>query len=192
MSKNHLKAAVVGGLIVFIWSFLSWMVFPWHQKCLGKFTNQSEVASVIANNAPHSGVYVLPNTFSHKEGTSHHEMQQAQKMMQNGPYMFASVKLEGVGKMTVKPFIFSLVIQIVGAFIVIWMLMQTKGLTFRQRVGFVTLFGFAVAFLSQLPEWNWWGLPFGHVVINMADFVIGWFLAGLAIVKMLPHHHHKK
>ena len=45
----------------------------------------------------------------------------------------------------------------------------------------VTLIGFLIGFLGEMPYWNWWGFSFGYVVVEIADAVIGWFLAGLAI-----------
>jgi len=185
MSKTHLKAAIIGGLIVFIWGMFSWMVFPWHQSALHKFTNESDVADVIKDNAPVAGVYVLPNTFSYNEGTSQEEMAKGMQRMEKGPFMFATVRPSGMGKMTMAPFVLGLILQIFGAFIATWMLMQTKGLSFKRRVGFVTLFGVGVAVLGQLPDWNWWGLSGAYVATNMADLIIGWFLAGLGIAKIL-------
>jgi hypothetical protein len=185
MSKTLLKAAVLGGLIVFVWGMFSWMIFPWHQSCLKKFTHESEVASVIRDNAPVSGVYVLPDTFAYNEHTSHAEMARGKEMMERGPFMFATVRSNGMGKMTLRPFIFSLIIQIIGALIVTWMLMQTKGLIFWKQVRFITLFGLGVAILGELPDWNWWGFSCAYVCINIADLVIGWFLAGLGIAKVL-------
>ncbi len=185
MTKNQLRAALLGGLIIFIWGMFSWMVFPWHQGCLKKFTNESAVASVIQDNAPVSGVYLLPNTFAYNDKTSQHEMSKGVKMMENGPFMFASVKKNGVGRMSFIPFLISLIIQIIGALIVTWMLAQTKGLSFRNQVGFVALFGLGVGVLSLLPDWNWWGFSAAYVSINILDLVIGWCLAGLGIAKVL-------
>lgn len=186
MSKNHLKCALIGGLIVFIWGLFSWMVFPWHQTCLKKFTNESDVANVIIDNAPEAGVYILPNTFTHHEGAiSQKEMTRSMDMMEKGPFMFASVRPSGMGKMSMAPFIISLIIQIIGAFIVTWMLMQTKNLPFKKQVAFVTLFGLGVGVLGQLPDWNWWGFSYGFIFGNIVDLVIGWFLAGFGIAKIL-------
>lgn len=184
MSKTHLKAAIIGGLIVFIWGIFSWMVFPWHQSSLKRFSSESSVASAIRNNAPESGVYILPNTFSYNDSTSSSEMSRGMEMMERGPFVFASVRTNGMGPMTLKPFVFSLVLQIIGAFIVTWMLMQTK-LPFKRQVAFVTLFGVGVAILGQLPDWNWWGFSGCYIATTMLDLVIGWFLAGFAIAKVL-------
>lgn len=186
MSKNHLKCALIGGLIVFIWSLFSWMIFPWHQTCLKKFNNESDVADVIRANAPEAGMYVLPNTFAYHDGsTSQKDMTAGMQMLEKGPFMFASVKPQGIGKMTIGPFIISLIIQIIGAFIATWMLLQAKNLPFKKQVGFVTVFGLAVGILGYLPDWNWWGFSSGYVFAHIVDLVVGWFLAGFAIAKVL-------
>ena len=185
MLKKHLKCALIGGFIIFVWGLFSWMVFPWHQRCLKKFTNETEVAKVITNNAPKSGVYILPNTFSYDEGTSHQEMATGVEMIERGPFVFASIQTHGIGKASLKPFIIALIIQIMGAFFVTWMLLKAKNLAFKKQVGFVTGFGLSVGVLGQFPEWNWWGFPYEYVLINVLDLTIGWFLAGLAIAKIL-------
>lgn len=185
MSSKLVKAALVGGCIVFIWGMISWMVLPWHRHCLKKFSNESTVATVIKKNVSEDGIYILPNTFSYSEGTSHSEMTKGMKMMEEGPFVFASVKVHGVGKMSAKPFVISLIIQIIGAFIVTWMLMKTKGLTFWRQVGFFTLFGLGVGILGLLPAWNWWGFSFSYVLVGIVDTAIGWFLAGLGVAKLL-------
>jgi hypothetical protein len=185
MQKLLLKSALIGGLIVFIWGVFSWMVFPWHQTCLNKFKNESYVAEVIRDHAPVPGMYVLPNTFSYNDGTSQHEMAKGIEMMEKGPFMFAAVRPHGMGNMTAAPFILSLIIQIIGAFIVSWMLLQTKGLDSKQQIGFVTLFGLGVGVLGHLPDWNWWGFSGCYVITSMIDLIVGWFLGGIGIVKVL-------
>lgn len=185
MSRSHLKASVLGGLIVFVWGLFSWMVFPWHQSTLKQFSNESEVAGAIQGSVMESGMYVLPNTFHYDDQTSQHHMKRSKEMMENGPFVFAAVSQYGMGKMSLRPFIVSLIIQIAGAFIVVWMLMQTKGLHFKQQVAFVTLFGLGVGVLGELPNWNWWGFSSSYVLACIVDLVIGWFLAGMAISKVI-------
>ena len=174
----------MGGLIVFIWGLFSWMIFPWHQNCMKRFSYESEVGNMIREHASESGMYILPNTFYSGESCPE-DMKKSVKLMENGPFMFAAVKLEGMGKMTIGHFILSLMLQIVGAFIATWMLMQTKGLSFFQQIGFFSLFGLSIGLLGALPDWNWWGFSFCYVLVSIIDLVIGWSLAGFAIVKVL-------
>ena len=184
MSNTRLKCALMGGLIVFIWGLFSWMVFPWHQTCMKRFVCEQGVADMIRENAPESGMYILPNTF-YSGDVCPVDMKKSVKMMENGPFMFASIKQEGMGKMTLGSFVLSLILQVIGAFIVTWMLMQTKGLSFYQQIGFFTLFGLSIGLLGSLPDWNWWGFSFCYVAVNVIDLVIGWTLAGFAVAKVL-------
>jgi hypothetical protein len=185
MPKTHVKAAIVGALIAFIWSMFSWMALPWHQKCINQFTFEDDVASVISDNAPVAGIYVLPNTFGYGSESDSKEMQRAMNRMENGPFMFASIQPNGVGKMTMKPYVIYLILQFIAAYIVTWMLLQTKGLAFKMKVAFVTLFGLSAGILAELPDWNWWGFSFGYIMTNVVDLAIAWFLAGLGIAKVL-------
>ena len=184
MVKSILKNAAVGGLIVFLWTMVSWMVFPWHQYPLKKFANESAVANVISENAPNDGIYILPNTLHYSDKTSKKEISQGMQMLENGPFVFASVRKGGMGKMTPTPFLISLITQFIGALIVCWMLAQTKGLKFKKQVAFVTLFGIGIGIVSQIPNWNWWGFSACYTRVSMLDYIVGWFLAGLAIAKL--------
>jgi len=185
MSKLLLKSAVLGGFVVFLWGMFSWMVLPLHQRCFHKFHHETRVASEIKANAPEKGMYVLPYTFDYGEHSSQEEMKKAIHMMDNGPFVFASVVPSGLGHKMGASLVRALIIQIIGAFIVSWMLLKTKSLSFRSRVSFVTLFGLGVGILGYLPSWNWLGFSVGYVLVNMLDLIISWSLAGLVIANIL-------
>src|SRR5690348_16764595 len=182
--KKLIRGAVIGGAIVFLWCLVSWMVLPWHSAVFKTFIDEQSVADVISSNAPVSGVYILPNTFKYDDSTSASEMEKGMHYMKNGPTLSASVQIHGMGQKTVRPFIVSLIIQILGAGIVTWMVLQTKGLQYNKRVLFVTLYGIAIGLLGIFPAWNWWGMSFAYIFSIFFDLVISWFLAGLAIAKI--------
>ena len=185
MSKSLLKASLLGGLVVFVWGMLSWMALPFHKHCFHQFSDESRVAAVIKENAPEKGTYILPYTFDYDENTSKEKARNTVDIMDNGPFVFASVLPYGMGRSMAAPLVTSLIIQIVGAFLIAWLLSQTKGLKFWQKVRFVTVYGLAVGILGLLPAWNWLGFSGTYVLVNMADLIISWWLAGLVIAKML-------
>ncbi len=137
---------------------------------------------MLQANASTSGVYMLPNMYGY-DSSSAESMDDGLFMMKNGPTMFASIQLEGMPR-SMKPFLISLLLQIIGAGIVTWMALHTKGLRFGQLVAFVTLFGVGVGVLGVLPAWNWGGISSHYALVLFLDLVIGWFLAGLAIAKI--------
>ena len=61
MWKSLLRCGIVGGVIVFLWMMVSWMVLPMHKATMNKFVDESEVLSTITRYAPKDGIYVIPS-----------------------------------------------------------------------------------------------------------------------------------
>jgi hypothetical protein len=187
MGKSMSKCAVVGGIIVFIWCMISWMVFPWHKATFQRFKNESEVASVIKSNAMESGMYMLPSYKTDRDDSYQRQMK-SQEMMRTGPFVFASVKLDGMNPKSAGPYIGALIIDIVSAYLIVWLLFKTKGLKYMQQTGFVAMVGLTAGVISLFPAWNWMGFSWSYVIVGICDMVIAWFLAGLAIAKLAKRH----
>ena len=188
MDNRILKCGIVGGVIVFVWLLISWMFLPWHYQSLKKFRDENKVYNVIRDNAPVSGIYILPNMYVYREGISQNELNREMasqtQMMARGPVLFASVSVDGVTGPRYLPFVIALLIQIVGAGIITWMLFQTRLGTSEQKITFVTTVGLLIGILGFLPDWNWWRFSLSYTLGCMADQLIGWFLAGIAIAKL--------
>lgn len=175
MLKSLIKSAIVGGIIVYVWGMISWIVLPWHITTINRFTNPDAVSQVIIDNTPKDGMYVLVNMPSSEND---------QQSTMSGPFMFASIQRAGMDMSSTKPFVISFIIQVVGAFFITWLYLQTKANRYWRGVFFITLIGFLVGILSLLTSWNWWGFSPGYVFVGIADLVISWFLGGLAIAKL--------
>ena len=168
MIKKLFLGAVSGGLIVFMWSAVSWMALPWHKLTMEKFMNEAAVSEFMVQNAPKQGVYLLP---------------WAMEKAQGGPLLLAAISPEGPRSMG-QTMVFSLLVQILGAFFVTFLVLEGKIPKYRDRAGCAAAFAFAAGVVCYLPNWIWWGVPLVYTVVNMLDLLIGWFLAGLAIAKI--------
>jgi hypothetical protein len=108
MEKRILKCALIGGLTVFIWGFISWAILPWHEKTFNQFKDEKKVYEALKDNAPVSGIYILPNMYASSKGMSSSDMRKVmesrQQMMVNGPVMFASVCREGLDGNEIEAF----------------------------------------------------------------------------------------
>ena len=171
MNKSLLLGAVIGGVVAFVWSSISWMAIPWHEATLKEFQDKDAVTQAVLSNAPENGMYVL-----------HDEPGAEATTNGGGPMVFASVQRQGMTSMT-GPLITGLVINIIGALLLTWLLLQTTGLSILRSALFVAVAAVAAGVLVSLPEWNWWGFTTGYTIVALADLGIGWFLAGLAIAK---------
>lgn len=167
MTKSLAICSILGALVLFVWSALSWMVIPWHEKTMSGFTDDKAVSEAIRANIKGSGVYFSPAD---------------EARVASGPLVYAAIRQEGMTSLT-KPLIISFLLDVVSALLVTWLLLQTNARSFISRVGFVVIVALAVGVIARLPDWNWWGFPPAYTAVAVVDLVIGWFLAGLVIAK---------
>jgi hypothetical protein len=43
MSKKLILGALLGGLVVFVWSAISWMAIPWHESTWRQFQDKNAI-----------------------------------------------------------------------------------------------------------------------------------------------------
>lgn len=168
-----IKGGTIGGLILFIWSAVSWMFIPWHMATMHTFTNPAIVSQAITSNAATSGIYFLPAM----GGT------ESAAVSANSPMVFAAVSLTGMASMTTA-MVTALVLQIVLAFLVMWLLSKTREMSYGNKLWFILVFAFTASIFANLPYWNWFGFSASYTLVMIADALVGWLLAGLAMAKI--------
>jgi hypothetical protein len=186
MLKSLVLGTILGGVVAFIWSSISWEVLPWHEQGFHNFQNDEEVSAVIASHITESGNYILPGR-PPMEGMNAEQKKAAETTlmarMEKGPVMFAAIRRGGFGSFAaglVKQFL----ILAAGAFLLTWLLLQTSGLSYGQRVIFLAVVGLAASVVSDLPNWNWWGFSGSYTAVMIADSTLTWLFAGLVIAKV--------
>ncbi len=184
-----LKGTVVGGLIVFLWSAVSWMALPYHGRTLAKFQDEPAVQRALVSNVLGSGVYILPHpdqVMAHAADSQVRLMaRRKQDQIAKGFFAFAVVQTRGTGVMPVQMGR-ALAIQMLGSLLMTWLLLQAGPISYRRRVFFVMVVAMTGGILSHLPQWNWWGFPDGYTLMEMLDLLAGWFLAGLVLARIVP------
>jgi methylmalonyl-CoA mutase N-terminal domain/subunit len=106
---------------------------------------------------------------------------------QTVPQIFAAIHLESMPTNMTSAIITGLITQILTAFLVTWLLCKTKGLTYWGRVRFTLVFALAAAILSEIPYWNWFGFSLSFTLVQIADVIIAWFFAALAMAKVVEN-----
>lgn len=172
MSRSIFLSSLVGGVIAFIWGFISWVVIPWHTATMNHFQDSEAVSDVLARNAPVDGVYV------------YHPME-SQYPDDGVPFVFASISREHAHQKQMIPLLRSFIIQVVAAFFISWLLVHTKSRKYWDLVTISAVIGLVAGILAYLPAWNWWGTSAGYTIVGMIDLVITWFLAGLGMAKFI-------
>ncbi len=169
MAKPLIKGALLGGILLFIWGFLSWTLLPWHKATMKRFSDEAGVVAALQANAPQSGVYVFPT----EEATP--------EQMTAGPTVFLSYNT-GSSASTMG-LIFAFLLQVLIAGLVTALLLKTRGLTYWGRVGFVTLAAFTAGVVCFLPPWIWFKFAADYTLVMVADLTLSGFLLGLVLAK---------
>lgn len=181
MIKQLVFGTILGAIVLFVWSALAWMVIPWPGEPLQHFANEEAMATAIKANAPRSGNYILPNEPQRGPGMTEEQYQKAMKdaedRMNNGPMIFAAVRL---GPMSIaKAMIAGFITDVIAVLIGCLLLLQTDRLSYRGRVAFVAGLGLLIFVAGHLDEWNWWGFSNAYTLMQFGAVVIGWILVGL-------------
>lgn len=187
---------IIGAIIAFAWSFVSWTVLPWHSSTMNKFTNEEFVSWVIKENAPKSGIYVSPHFEPKDDSLTHGEAKQSPEKKKSAPekkpFIYAQVSLKGIDPSNPWIYVASFFTQFVGAALISWVLLQTS-CGYGKRLLCVTLLGFLVGVLGFIPDWNWFGSGYKFTLVMVADVVVTWFLAGLVLAAYVkPSDDHER
>ena len=186
MPKSLWKGALFGGLALFVWSTISWMVLPWHNATLNTFTNEDEVARVLKANTSGRGIYFYPGEH-HTPGMTPEQQKRAEEAvmdkMKTGPLLFVSFDDRGMSSMT-RPMVTGVLLQILGALVLTLIVVRCRESGFWERVIIVVLVVLAAGILCFLPLWNWFGFATNYTLVAVMDLLIAGFLSGLVIAKV--------
>lgn len=189
-------SAIIGGILVFAWSMVSWMVLPYHTQAIHQFKDEAGLTKVLKDHADHSGVYVLPfvpgDTLSKPADDQRKAWEEVQKKQETGPMVFASVALEGTQYTMKTAMTYSLILQIVGAFLISTMLWCSCCSGYFCRVLTVSTVGLLVGLLGSVPYMIWWKFSQAFVLVCAADALIGWTIAGIFMAALVKPSKCKK
>jgi hypothetical protein len=185
MKKSIWLGGLLGGVVAFLWGWVTWGVLPFHSSTLLKFKDEAPVLAALAANAPVPGVYLVPNGQAGAESLTPEQrkaqQEAAMKQWQSGPSAIMSVRTVGPSFGSILGA--GVVIYLVSGLLLAWLVSRTSGLSYWGKVGFVVVTAITAGVLVNLPEWNWWGFSTGYTAVAFFDLIVAWFLGGLVIAK---------
>ena len=177
MAKKLIVGGLAGGVVLFIWGMVSWMVLPWHNVVMEKFADEDAVAAAISANIHGKGIYLYPGYDSAGDEAA------IMEKMKRGPIVFAAVDDQGFTGMG-KPMAVGFLLQVLAALLVTWIVLKTHGLTYWGKVCFVAVLALTAGVVSHLSYWNWMGFGGSYTLVMVADLGVSGLLAGLVIGKV--------
>ena len=184
-----LLAGLLGAIAMFAWTFVAHTLLPLGEAGVKNTANDegllTELKSTVKNK---EGLYIYPTMglapdATHAEQSAAME-KYAQKLEKNpsGFFIFhpAGSRPMNMGKFLTIEFI----TELCEAILAVWLLAQTRIVTFGGRIGFVIAAGIMAAIATNVSYWNWWGFPTVYTVSYMFIELVGFFLVGIVAAIM--------
>lgn len=177
--KKQIIATLVGGLILFIWQFLSWAMIPIHKSVYGYTPNQDKILEVLEQNLAEEGEYHLPYP---APGTSHEQAEA--EMMARVDKPWASINYHKSMNMNMGMNMFrGFAIDLVSAFLLVWLLMKFQTLNLMTAVQSSIVVGI-IGYLTIPYLYSIWFET--KSIEYLIDAVVQWGLVGAWLGWWLP------
>lgn len=179
-----LFGSLIGGIILFVWSWLTWTLVPIHSGTIQNINNEEAVVTAMNINMDKKGVYVFPAIPESHDQVAVDEFNQK---YQQGPVGMIIYDPQGSDPMPPSQMIIGLIIDLIAAFFTGWFLSRSTAAasTYMSRVVYCGMLGIFLALLSHIVNWNWMNYPLDYTTAWTLDTIIGWILAGLGIAAII-------
>lgn len=183
--KKTILGALAGGIILFVWSFLAWVILPLHAPTLHEIPDEDAIIAVLKPALSSKAVYAFP----HNPGMSADQAAQNAwtEKSRRGPGGMIIYDPAGQDPMMSGAMITGFIIDFLSALVVAWLLARSTAVSssYLGRVAFCGMFAIFAIVFNYLTMWNWMGFPADFTTALSVDALIAWLLAGLAIAAIV-------
>jgi hypothetical protein len=174
-------AAIVGGIIVFVWSAVSHIVTPLGSMGISSLPD-AMLPSVGA--APASGMYFFPGMDMSRRPTPA-EAKAYDEKVRTGPSGLLVIRKSNGAAMNAATLGSEFFTNVVAALIAAMLASMMIGGWLKRTIA-VALMG-AFGIISLVMSYGiWFGFPSQYITGEAITEIVGWFLAGMAIAKIVP------
>jgi hypothetical protein len=173
--KKTIVGAIVGGIIIFAWQFLSWGALNMHEKQQKYTPKQDSILAYLSTQFNEDGGYFLPN---YPPGTSNTEMEKQMKAFEGKPWAQVSYHkaMPGMNKMFMNMGR-SLAVDILTIWLLCWLLVKIPSPSFG-TVFLGTVFTGLIVFFNAPYVMHIWYESF-DVMAHFTDALASWGITGL-------------
>lgn len=191
---NGLLAALLGGLVLSGWSYVSWEVLGFHEPALASLAHEKPVFETLEAHLEESGAYFLPrrpNTTDMDASTKADVLARWKTRRKQGPEAFIFYSKKGTDADDPMRYVRDLLVNTLSCLALVLMLitLQESLPGPLGRMALVMLAGM----LTTVPHWTnliWFNAPPEFAIVASLDTLIGWFLASLVIAQLLKPFRH--
>ena len=175
---------------MFVWTSIAHMALPLGEAGIRQMPNESAALSAMQSNiGEQSGLYIFPGPGVGKNATRE---EKSEAMKQMGEKMAANPSGILMYHAPCRPFTLGKWLgiefgtELLEAILVVFLLAQTRIVSFAGRIGFVFAVGILAAITTNVSYWNWYGFPCVYTASHMCIQIVGFLLVGIAAALLLP------
>jgi hypothetical protein len=188
MTTRAFLAAILGGIAMFIWSFIAHDVLPLGEMGMREFKDEAAMLDALKTNLGDThGLYHFPGHKAGPHATRQERNEAIKRAIEkattgpSGLLIYHSTREFSFGKLLGIEF----TTEVLEAILVVFLLAQTRIESFGGRVGFVLVAGILAAITTNVPYWNWYGFPSNYTAAYMFIEIIGFLWVGLLAALLL-------
>lgn len=181
MTTRIILAGVLGGIAMFIWSFIAHDLLPLGEAGMREIPNEAAFFETLKNNLSDDGLYKFPGLGLGQDATRQQKseaMKQAMEKAASGPsgmIIYHPSREFVFGKLLAVEF----GTEVLESILVVFLLAQTSIGSFGGRFGFVLVAGILAAIATNVSYWNWYGFPGVYISAYMLIQVVGFMCVGI-------------
>jgi hypothetical protein len=188
MTKIFL-AGLLGAIAMFAWTSIAHMALPLGEAGVqNTMDDEALLAALKSNVKDKDGLYIYPSMGLPPDATHAQRsaaMEKYTETLEKNPSGFFIYHPAGSRPMNMGKYLgIEFATELCEALLVVWLLAQTRLITFSGRVGFVTAAGIMAAIATNISYWNWWGFPANYTGAYILIKVVGYFLVGVVAAFM--------
>ncbi|MEY2505125.1 MAG: hypothetical protein QOG27_1405 [Verrucomicrobiota bacterium] len=182
-------AGVLGAVAMFAWTAIAHMALPLGEAGVQNTMDDAALLSAMKSTVKDKdGLYVYPTMGLPPDATHAQQsaaMEKYPEKLEKNPSGFFIYHPAGSRPMNMGKFLsIEFITELCEALLAVWLLAQTRIVTFGGRVGFITAAGIMAAIATNVSYWNWWGFPTVYTASYMFIQLIGFFLVGVVAAIM--------
>lgn len=180
--KKLFIATVLGGLTLFIWGGLSHSVI-FIGTGFKQLPNEDKVIETLKTNIPEQGLYFFPGK-DFRNSTEEQELAFETKF-RTGPAGMLIYRPIGGSPFSADKLLTQFFSNLLSVFIAVLIASMIYA-GYWTRVAVITLLGLLACSAVSSIYWNWYEFPTSFFIAQILDMVIGFFLSGLVICRVMP------
>ena len=180
--KKAFIGALIGGIIIFIWQFLSWAVLDLHYPAQQYTDKQDAIMSTLSSQQLPEGGYFLPRL---PKDASSEQQEQWSNEMQGKPWVSIQYHNSFDANMGLN-MVRGYLVDVVVVLLLCWMLLRFEALNFT-RVLTASIFTGVTVYLNSHYTGHIW-YQFFDTTAHLIDAVVSWGLCGVWLGWWLNRH----